>query len=322
MVKGRFIVTTGCSGSTLLSDLLQRHPAILSLSEFFATLQSPSVNAFPHETMTGEEFWHHLSTPRPETVSVVRQCRAPEDPQTIEDHLGTPPLLMFTLPDLTRKPERVHEEMGAYVRTLPSADVGTLYSQVFAWFCQRFDRRAWVERSGGSTWFLPDILRCWPDGSYVHLVRDGRDVAVSMSSQRGFHLAVLADDLEGNTDSAASEEKLAAAALSRTGPEPVPLDRFGSIWARQVVAAEELLGSLPTPQVLLLHYEDLVKDPARELMRLVEFFEVAPLAPRRWLRWATRQVERRESAWLKLPEPDRSRLDAACRPGLQLLGYP
>jgi hypothetical protein len=178
-----------------------------------------------------------------------------------------------------------------------------------------------VERSGGSTWFLPDMVRCWPDGHYVHLVRDGRNVAVSMSSQRGFHLAVLADDLDWKADSPASGEILSAVALGMTGSEAVPVDRFGAIWSRQVVTAEELFRSLPADRVLRMHYEDLVQDPARELKRLVDFFDIGEITPGEWLRWATEQVERREPAWEQLPEPDRGRLDAACQPGLRLLGY-
>lgn len=320
LVNGRFVVTTGRCGSTLLSQLLREHPAVLSLSEFFAFLQSPSFRAFPEQPMTGAEFWAVLSTPRPEIVSIVRQCRAPIAPELLEGQFGTPPVMMGALPFLAENPEPVFDDLRRYVRGLPLADCGHQYSLVFAWLCQRFGRKVWVERSGGSTWFLADLLRWWPDGRYVHLVRDGRNVALSMSRRRGFRLAVLVDDMERSSGPEVSASEMAAAALAMTGSEPIPLERFGRIWAQQVITAEERLGSLPAGQVLQLRYEDLVEDPARQLKVLSEFFELGDV-PEKWVRWSAQEVERREPAWLRLPEAERAGLEAACEPGLRHLGY-
>jgi putative sulfotransferase len=305
-----------------MSLLLREHPAVLSLSEFFAMLHAPSHRAFPGQPLTGEEFWDLLSTPRQEIVSIVRQCGAPIDPDTLQGQLGTPPLLMMALPLLTDDPVALHEEMGSYVRRLQRADAGTQYSRLFDWLCQRFNRQVWVERSGGSTWFLPEILNRWPDGRYLHLVRDGRSVALSMSSQRGFLLAVAADDLHALDGPEANTEDLTATALAMTGAEAVPLERFGTMWAQQVVATHERLCALPAGQVLQMRYEDLVADPARELGRLVDFFGIAELTPETWLSWAASQVEDREPPWRELPEPGRSRLEEACSPGLHVFGYP
>jgi hypothetical protein len=319
-VNGRFIVSTGRCGSTLLSQLLREHPAVLSLSEFFAFLHSPSFRAFPGHPMTGAEFWEVLSTPRPEIVSVVRQCRAPIAPELLQSQFGTPPVMMGALPFLTENPEPLFDELRCYVRGLPRADCGQQYSLVFAWLCQRFGRDVWVERSGGSTWFLADLLRWWPGGRFVHLVRDGRDVALSMSRRRGFRLAVLVDDMEQASSPEPSASQLAAAALAMTGSEPIPLERFGRIWAQQVIGTEERLRPLPADQVFQLRYEDLVEDPARQLKVLSEFFDLGDV-PEEWMRWSAREVERRESAWLQLPEADRAELEAACEPGLRHLGY-
>jgi hypothetical protein len=189
-MSGRFIVTTGRCGSTLLSQLLREHPAVLSLSEFFAVLQSPALPAFPEGPMTGEEFWGLLSTPRQEMGAVWQKlCAGPQDHPSPRRRFETPPLLIAALPLLTADAAALYAELGRYVRARPPAGAGTHYSGVFGWLCQRLDRAVWVERSGGSTWFLPDLLRCWPEGRYLHLVRDGRDVAISMSRRPGFRLA-------------------------------------------------------------------------------------------------------------------------------------
>lgn len=323
MAGARFIITTGRCGSKLLSSMFREHPAVLSLSAFFGTLQSPSVPPFPAQPLAGDEFWHLLSTPRPEFAAIVRRCWTPPDPeaggQAAEpDGGGQPPLLKVALPHLTAEPEALHEELGGYVRDLPAADAGTQYSRVFGWLGERLGRPYWIERSGGSTWFLPSLLGYWPDGRYVHLVRDGRDVAVSMSGQCGFRLAVLADDVEGTPGGMTNLAQQASAV--RRG-DRAPVERFGAIWAKQVARAEEQLSALPPSQVMRLRYEDLVVDPARELNRLVDFFGLAAQTPGQWIADSAKRVTRRDPAWRQLRRRDRVRLSAACDPGLRLLGY-
>jgi len=244
------------------------------------------------------------------------------DPEALQRQLATPPLLMVTLPLLANDPVAVHDEVGSYVRSLPRADSGTQYSHLFGWLCHRFNRQVWVERSGGSTGFLPELLQHWPEGRYLHLVRDGRSVALSMAPRRGFRLAAAAGGLDVLDRSEVSAEDLIASAVARTGTETVALERFGAMWAREVVATDERLRALPAGQVLQMRHEDLVDDPARGLGHLVEFFGIAELTPQTWLRWAASQVEDREQPWRELPEPDRSRLEAACSPGLRAFGYP
>jgi putative sulfotransferase len=305
-----------------MSQLLREHPAVLSLSEFFAMLHAPSLPAFPGEPLTGAEFWALLSTPRQDVVSIVRQCGAPVDPETLQRKVAPPPLLMMALPLLANDPVAVHEEVGSYVRGLPRADSGTQYSRLFGWLCQRFSRPVWVERSGGSTGFLPELLTRWPEGRYLHLVRDGRSVTLSMAPRRGFRLAAAVGGLDVRDRAKASAEDLIAAAVARTGAGTVTLERLGALWAQQVVATNERLRTLPADQVLQMRYEDLVGDPARELEHIVDFFEIAELTPGAWLRWAASQVEDREQPWRELPEPDRGRLEAACLPGLRVFGYP
>ncbi|MFG2525973.1 sulfotransferase [Streptomyces sp. NPDC048527] len=55
-----FVVGTGRSGSTALSEILRLHPAVLSLSELLATIEP---GALPEEPLDGEEFWEILALP-------------------------------------------------------------------------------------------------------------------------------------------------------------------------------------------------------------------------------------------------------------------
>ncbi len=64
-----FVVSAGHCGSTLLSDMLRLHPAILSLSELLVTVLP---DAFPGGPIGGERFWALLSTPRSRWMHMIR----------------------------------------------------------------------------------------------------------------------------------------------------------------------------------------------------------------------------------------------------------
>lgn len=57
-----FIVSTGRSGSTMLSRLLSLHPDVLSLSELFNALHPLG---FQQDPVDGPNLWVMLSEPRP-----------------------------------------------------------------------------------------------------------------------------------------------------------------------------------------------------------------------------------------------------------------
>jgi putative sulfotransferase len=309
---GRFIVSTGRCGSTLLSELLLTHPAVLSLSELFAMLQSERLGAFPADELDGGEMWRVLSTPRPEITEMQRSCGDAEDP--------TPPLLMFALNGVAEDPAGLHDELGAYVRSLPEDSIGAHYSRVFAWLCERCGRRLWVERSGFSTYFLADLVRWWPDGRYVHLVRDGREAAISMSRRPGRYLAVLYEELRRSHPSM-SVEDLVAAAMAAARASSVPLERFGKLWSDHVVAAHERLSALPPEQVLSVRFEDLTACPELELRRIVDFLGAGQETTPEWLAAAAARIEPREPRAPRLADEELAGLEAACRPGQELLGY-
>src|SRR2546421_2692194 len=151
--------------------------------------------------------------------------------------------MIATLPRLARDPRPLEAALRAYVEALPRAPIGVLYGHVLDWLRERDDRAAWVECSAGSAGSVDDLLRHWPDGRFVLLARDGRDVAVSMSRNRGFRMAVLLED--------AGPDRLAEAVAS-IDHASIPVERFGARWSREIVHAHAALRSLPTDRFLLL----------------------------------------------------------------------
>ena len=65
-----FIVNSGRCGSTMLSTLINRHPDILSVSEFFifvADLTARRSEAFTRDLLNGPEFWGLIAGVKPRT---------------------------------------------------------------------------------------------------------------------------------------------------------------------------------------------------------------------------------------------------------------
>src|SRR4029450_6951764 len=93
-----------------------------------------------------------------------------------------------------------------------------------------------------------DLLeRVFPDARYVHLVRDGRDAALSFFEMRRrprFNVA-----------------------------RPRGLASFASHWRLEVEGARQR-GSRLAPRYPELRYEDLVREPETELRRICDFLEL------------------------------------------------
>ena len=123
------------------------------------------------------------------------------------------------------------------------------------------------------------LVRLWPEARYVHLVRDPRDVARSWM-EHGW---------SGNAWAA------------------------GRTWAELEWLWEQVARALPPERVHALRFEDLVRDPSGELVRLCAFLGVAyddamlryhesstygPVDPRQIGKWRT-ALPPREQRWLE-----------------------
>jgi len=114
--------------------------------------------------------------------------------------------------------------------------------------------RAWTLRQGKSRWGekTPQHALCWrtilagfPDLQVIHLIRDGRDVALSYKA-------------------------------AFFGPKHVY--HLAARWRQYLAAAEDAQAVLGEAGFLPVHYEDLVAEPDRELRRICAFLgeEFAP----------------------------------------------
>ena len=333
-----FVVSSGRCGSTLVSNMLRLHPQVLSLSELIIMLM-PGAFMGGSSPISGSQFWSLLSTPRKRMSLMFRQgivfdevLYRPGPGRRFTLDTGVPPILLTALPHLTDNPEALYDEIEQFVNAQGFYLIGRHYLRLFEWLRERFGRDIYVERSGSSMVHLAELLAHFPDARFVHMFRDGRECAISMSKHSPFRLALITQQLVKYTgvDPYNSDEPLSAevpAELRKFMPDTfdrdafwaydVPLEEFGSSWTAQERRGIELLAQLPSDRVHLLRYETLIGNPKGELTRLMHFLGVG--AEEDYLERAAALVRVKAPGWPQLPEDVRRRLDDACRMGMGML---
>jgi hypothetical protein len=337
------VVGTGRCGSTLVSAMMRAHPEVLSLSELFSfvtDLGSLIPRAFAPEAVTGAEFWRVMATCYPRENLLLRHGLRMEEvtyPFGRGRHRpadGVPALLLTTLPHLDDDPDALFDELAAVMCARGPAPMAEHYRGMFTHLMRRYGRRTWVERSGGTLRIVQRLVTAFPEARFVHLVRDGRDTAISMSRHIGFRMALVgfqllellgvdpwesddrgeADDLDDDL-AALLPERFTAEAFNRYDISP---SLCGHYWSGEIRRGLEVLGALPPGRVLTLRYEDLLTDPQTSVTRLGEALGLGALDPQ-WLQAAVGMVGRGRSAWRSLAPADRRELEHACAPGFAAL---
>jgi Sulfotransferase family len=169
-------------------------------------------------------------------------------PQLAHRHGARPDRDAF-LDDLRRLPTL--REWGLSVaevaERLPGgATLGRAIGAVFGAYAAARGKRRWGDKTPMYMRHLPLLERLWPDARYVHLVRDGRDAAVSFLAMP-----------EG--------------VVTRTWAHPQSAADFACQWRSEVRAARALGGRVGGSRYHELRYEELVQEPERELRAICAF---------------------------------------------------
>lgn len=335
-----FIVSTGRSGSTMLSDLLSLHPDILSLSELFNALHPLGFHTDP---VDGPGFWSILSAPRPRHTAwlrllerglVIDEFRYPVASAMRFRETGIPPLLAMTLPMLSADPDGLHEALGAFVRSLPEDRLHRQYLHTFAWLCTRLGKRFWCERSGASLALVAPLSHFFSTAKFIHVFRDGREFAVSARRFPLMRMGMISAMFRRRFGSAPYLTP-AYEAPEDLPPEwrgllpdsfdvhvfqnfELPIEPIGAAWSEMIAMGLGLLEKLPAERVLHVCYESILDAPHEALRRIVRFMD-AGLDDAAWLAQAAARVRKNPPKWVSLPDDERVRLEAACAPGLRRL---
>ena len=248
----------------MVSDILNRHPRVLSLSEFISYI---GIRSFSRRRPTGSWMWNLYSQQRHRTRLMLRgryeELLYPlDDPLARFSQEDVPPILCATLPHLTERYEELFDEMAPFVRAQPRQSPADHFRHLFEWLCQRFGCTVWAERSGGSLLFASRLLHEFPEARVIHVFRDGRETAISMSRHYLFRLiaatmlALRSFGFDAMTSLARGKhwERLSfrLEPLTRVlfNPERLPWDNlelphFGTLWSAMIERGNRMLGHFP-----------------------------------------------------------------------------
>ena len=339
MMRPTFIVSTGRCGSTLLSNMVRMHPDILSVSEFLTSLASRALRG---GMMTGEAAYRRLNTLSPAGRALLGNglfmeeflYRLGPDARYRADEV--PAIMCATLPHLSDDPERLWDDLAAALRPRGEASLAAHYRFVFEWLADHFGKRAWIERSGASLLFVPQLDTLFPGARFIHVFRDGRDTAMSMHGHHFFRLRIEAAELLrmfgldpfhpahwlGTSPWMPLFERwrfrfFSADRYRRAG---IRLKSAGWFWSGMIERGTEYLNALPADRVLAMRFESIVASPEEEMSRFIDFLG-ADFVDARWLREVSALPRRRPPNRTRLSPERHARLAAACAPGQEILGY-
>lgn len=318
---GRFVVGTGRCGSTLCSRMLAEHPDVVSLNECFTGLDWG--RRFSTDPVSGAEVAAILSTPNQVTHDALSRGYTAEEityPFRATDRYRrsdpVPWLLVSTLPYLSDDPDALFDRTVEWLRLRPVAPIAEHYSALFDRLAAGAGGGMWVERSGSSVDYLADLDEHFSEARFVHLHRDGPEVALSMRRHALYRLAVqlvygvVPDGVDPDDDSEEGRDRLVRAWLE--GQPPIEL--YGRYWSDQMVRGCEAAASLPEERLLTVAFVDLVERPVEVMGDLAGFFEFPP-SPR-FAEQAAMLVDGVPPArYGDLSDQERAALDAACEPG-------
>lgn len=330
-LHGGFVLGSARCGSTLLSDILRLHPAILSLSEVFSTA---GPNAFPQGRIGADRFWRGLARPTRFASAIANPDRAPREflygraahPQF--DPWFCPPILQIALPHLSGDPDALFHWLESQALAAPRQDAGAHYRDLFAALARQQGRRVWVERSGGSIIATRTLLRLFPGARHLLLTRNGPDTVLSMADYPATRIAVWMwkrlrrfgiDLMAPGSHYGRGRIWRALQASGRVFPvthildTPPNLADVGAFWSQMMRRGTQAMAAIPPGDLAHLSYESLIADPRNRLRAVGEF--LAGEAPESWLDQAAALPRKRRSRLDNLSQPDRLRLLAACAEG-------
>jgi Sulfotransferase family len=198
------VLGVGRSGTTLLRVMLDRHTTL----------------AIPYESFFVPQLAH-------------RHGRRPKLDEFLDD-LGR----LRTLYDWGIKPEDVRPRLREGMTTRKAI------AAIFETYAERQGKTRWGDKTPLYMQQLPLLERLFPDAVWVHLVRDGRDAALSFLE--------LPEGFSG-----------------KTWAQPRTVAQFAARWRTEILAARRL-GRHAGGSYLELRYEDLVAEPEQELRRISE----------------------------------------------------
>ncbi len=134
------------------------------------------------------------------------------------------------------------EEMRERIEASGGGDAADVVRAFFTAYAERQGKPRWGDKTPAYMLSIQRIGRTLPESRFIHLIRDGRDVALSQTAR----------------------------ALNE---QPPPAEQ-GARWVKRIRKARDQAATLKGPRYVEARYEDLVRDPEATLRRICEFVEL------------------------------------------------
>ena len=141
------------------------------------------------------------------------------------------------------------ESVDIAARLRPGMATGDAIAAIFEAYADRAGKPRWGDKTPMYMRHLDLLERLFPDAQYVHLVRDGRDAALS-----------FLDMPEGT--------------FTRTWAHPTSASQFACLWRKEVSDARELGRRVGSSRYREVHYEELVTDPDGTVAGICAYAEI------------------------------------------------
>src|SRR5262249_52482069 len=121
------------------------------------------------------------------------------------------------------------------------------------------------------------VLRSlWPDAKFIHVIRDGRDVALSMSKHEGYQL--MASLMIPNWVPLAFDKRYGLGDRLNRDPS---LEDYIALWDLRLRRILDDAKRLVPSSYFEIRYEDILNNSRASVARLAEFLNVS--CPQKWL---------------------------------------
>lgn len=169
-------------------------------------------------------------------------------PQLARRHRGRvdPDRFVEDLRRTRRLPELGVRVDDVAARLRPGMSAGEAIGAIFATIAAASGKQRWGDKTPLYMQHLDLLARLWPEAQYVHLIRDGRDAALSFLA-------------------------MPAGVMTAGWGHPRDAAGFACLWRTEVEAARALGARAGPGRYLELRYEDLVVEPESALRRICAF---------------------------------------------------
>jgi hypothetical protein len=237
-----FLLGAGRSGTTLLYKLLCLHPEVAFISNYENRLKW-----LPDGWLSG-------------LVATRKQLKLAAWFNRGNAYFIRRPWIKKLVPTPVEG-ESVYADCGVPLHSaanyLPDEVTASSLRERFEAFRRHSDAKIFLSKRTANNRRLPILQKIFPQARYIHLIRDGRDVAHSLSQVEWWDDHVLWWDGRRAVDAqTAGEDRISLCARN---------------WVHEMAELEANLADIPQEQKYQLRYEDLLNDPIGELSAVLAF---------------------------------------------------